>query len=289
MCPAPEGEIARGLFARERRNRGHRPAGAGPSAELIPILMYHAVGVPRDRRFARWVVSPDALETQLRSLIQAGYTLVGLTDWALQRTNEKTAVLTFDDGYHDFVDQALPVLKRLAARATVYVATGYIGGTARWLPLAAERDRPMMTWEDLNTLDAEGIEVGSHGHMHLELDTRSSDIARRDIVLSRDELVRHGFRPTSFAYPYGYVDDSVRGMVAAAGFRTACTVGDGLFRADRDRLRMRRLIIDSRSSSDALMNRVSGPEVTLQRRVLEAGRVPWREVRRARHRIGARE
>jgi peptidoglycan/xylan/chitin deacetylase (PgdA/CDA1 family) len=147
----------------------------------------------------------------------------------------------------------------------------------------------MMTWADLNTLDAEGIEVGSHGHMHLELDARTSDIARRDIVSSRDELVRHGFRPTSFAYPYGYVDERVRSMVAAAGFRTACTVGDGLYRAGRDRLRMRRLIIDSRFSSDALVNRVNGPEVTLQRRLLEVGRVPWREVRRARHRIGACE
>jgi len=47
------------------------------------------------------------------------------------------AALTFDDGYRDTLDEALPVLERQRAPFTLYCATGFIERTARlwWLEL----------------------------------------------------------------------------------------------------------------------------------------------------------
>ena len=39
------------------------------------------------------------------------------------------ASITFDDGYHDFSELAVPVLKRLGLHATLFVPAGKVGAT----------------------------------------------------------------------------------------------------------------------------------------------------------------
>ncbi|HEV2373509.1 MAG TPA: polysaccharide deacetylase family protein [Streptosporangiaceae bacterium] len=248
----------------------------------VAVLMYHAVGQPLDERFRPWVVPPSLLAEHLSSLGEAGYELVGLTEWAAQRDDRKRVVLTFDDGYADFAENALPVLASHGARATVYVVTGYVGDRARWLPFAGERDRPMMTWGDLETARAHGIEVGSHGHRHIELDAVGSRAAASDIERSRDALTSHGFPPRSFCYPFGYNSRSVRRIVAGAGFTNACVVGRGLTDSGQDLLRVRRLAVDSRTTPEALLRRFGGPAMPVPARLREAAQPTWRLTRRAR-------
>jgi peptidoglycan/xylan/chitin deacetylase (PgdA/CDA1 family) len=42
-------------------------------------------------------------------------------------SNSRIAAITFDDGYQDFYDHALPVLQRKGIPAAVFVVTGYVG------------------------------------------------------------------------------------------------------------------------------------------------------------------
>jgi len=49
---------------------------------------------------------------------------------------ERCAVITFDDGYRDFVDNAVPNLRQAGMPATVFVATGFTGGQFWWEQLA---------------------------------------------------------------------------------------------------------------------------------------------------------
>jgi peptidoglycan/xylan/chitin deacetylase (PgdA/CDA1 family) len=249
---------------------------------LVPVLMYHSVGQPRDERFRHWVVSPSLLADQLSCLAESGYELIGLTEWAGRRDGAKCAVLTFDDGYADFTEHALPVLTSLRARATVYVVTGYVGGQARWLPFPAERARPIMTWDDLRAVEHCGVEIGSHGHHHIELDAVPPGIAENDVRESREALTRRGFSPRSFCYPYGYANRQVREIVAAAGFTTACIVGRGLADSEQDPLRVRRVAVGHRTTPETLLRRFHGPAVPAAARLREAAQPTWRLTRRLR-------
>jgi peptidoglycan/xylan/chitin deacetylase (PgdA/CDA1 family) len=262
-----------------------RPYRISPQAEevngmtLTPVLMYHAIGRPLESRFRPWVVSPALLAEHLALLCESGYELVGLSEWARQPTGRKYAVLTFDDGYADFMEHALPLLTAFQARATAYIVTGYVGGRAQWLPFDLERRRPTMTWDDLRTAAGCGVEIGSHGHRHIELDTVPPAAAEADVQASYAALAEQGLRPESFCYPFGYANRTVRDIVGRAGFSNACVVGRGLADSGQDLLRVRRLAIDHRTSIEALRDRLQGPAVLPAAKLREASQPAWRLAR----------
>jgi peptidoglycan/xylan/chitin deacetylase (PgdA/CDA1 family) len=247
-----------------------------------PVLMYHSVGRPSDKRFRPWVVSPSLLAEHVAALAESGYELVGTTEWAKQKEERKYAVLTFDDGYADFVENALPILTAARARATAYVVTAYVGDKARWLPFHREQLRPLMSWEDLRTIRDSGVEVGSHGNRHLELDAVPPRVAEEDILRSLAALQENGFSPQSFCYPFGYASRGTRDIVARAGFSTSCIVGRGLAERRRDLLRIRRLAIDFRTSPEALLRQISGPTLPPAALLRSAAQPAWRVTRRVR-------
>lgn len=249
---------------------------------LAPILTYHAVGRPLDERFRPWVVPSSLLSEHLACMVESGYELIGLTEWASRKNDPKCAVLTFDDGYADFIENAQPILASYKARCTAYVVTGYVGGQAQWLPFKGERSRPIMTWDDLRALQSYGMEIGSHGDRHIELDAVPPSAAENDIQRSRDALRQEGFSPSSFCYPFGYANRKVRDIVARAGFTNACIVGRGLADSEQDMLRVRRLFIDQSITPEELLRRFTGPALTPAARLREAAQPTWRLTRRAR-------
>lgn len=84
-------------------------------------------------------VTPEFLDQALSLIAARGFAFVTLSEAAkrLREGGPPFAALTFDDGYRDTRDVALPVLERHNAAATVYFAPGLIERTARlwWLEL----------------------------------------------------------------------------------------------------------------------------------------------------------
>lgn len=113
------------------------------------ILMYHRVtptgkGVP-DYSPNGMAVTPGEFAMQMR-FIRAHYDVVPLSRvvaavTAGEKLPANMCVVTFDDGWRDVYQYAFPLLKELAIPATVFLTTGYAGGTAwAW----QERTRFMM-------------------------------------------------------------------------------------------------------------------------------------------------
>ncbi len=199
--------------------------------QQIPILMYHSISSCASQRFRPNIVTPEALEEQLTYLEESHYTSVTVTHFVQAMAKggytlpSRPIILTFDDGYEDFYTQALPALRCHGFTATLYITTGFIDGTSRWLRAKEDTTRPMLTWKQLAEINANGIECGAHSHTHRPLDMLPLDVVYEEIVHSKKLLEEHlGQMVSSFAYPFGYYSDRVQQIVQEAGFASACAV-----------------------------------------------------------------
>lgn len=269
------------------------PDGAPESASAVAVLLYHEVADgPLARGFRRFAVSPGQLEEHLSALADAGYEvehLAGVTGTAPPDParpggrGHRRVVLTFDDAFASFATRVLPLLARYRVPATLYVPTAYVGGRAAWLAPAGEGRRPLASWADLADARDAGVELGAHGHRHLELDTLAPGDLEDELATSRRLLEdRLGVEVRTLAYPFGYHDRATRAIARRLGFESACEVGYGLWRPGADPFALRRLLVDSRAGPEALLAAVDEGRASVAERVRRATRPAWRSYRRLR-------
>src|SRR4051812_16586486 len=129
-----------GLIAAARADRWLAPMAQGAGA----ILMFHHVRPWRERAFAPnrlLEITPAFLDRTLRLVREMGFDLVGPDEvparLAGRGGGRPFALLTFDDGYRDNAEYALPVLRRHQAPSTLFVTTDFAEGRGRlwWLEL----------------------------------------------------------------------------------------------------------------------------------------------------------
>ena len=168
-------------------------------------------------------------------------------------------------------------------RASLFVPTAFVGGRAQWLDPEGEGSRLLVSWSDLADVEAGGIEIGSHGHRHLELDAISRTEALFELGHSRTLLEDHlGSTVRIPSYPFGYHDGGVRRAARDCGYDAACEVGYGLHRLGSDPLSIRRLLITPDLDPEDLLSLVTAGMPTFVQRARRATRPARRWYRRSR-------
>lgn len=247
-----------------------RSVGLQPPSTLVPILMYHSISNTSTDAFRAYTVTPELFAAHVGYLSDEGFTAVTVSELAAMRRESRqpsarTVALTFDDGFRDFVTHAVPLLRSVGYRSTLFVPTGFVGGTSRWLVAEGEQRRSLLSWAELCQLRDAGVECGAHSHSHPQLDLLSRAAAAREIALSKALLEDHLQAPvTTFAYPFGYSKASVRELVQALDFSAAVGVGN-LTSAPRDDLfAMPRLTVPSGMDAAGLAELLSAPRTALE-------------------------
>lgn len=212
------------------------PAGATASRfrprrrRLAPpwVLMYHSV-TDRAEDPYRITVSPARLDQQLTWLRGHGLRGVSVRELLAAREAGRDSGLvglTFDDGYADFVDNALPLLLRHECTATLFVLPGRLGGDNGWDPQGPRK--PLLTAAGIRTAARDGVEIGSHGMRHLSLPEADDAALRAEVRDSRARLAEiTGQPPEGYCYAYGTVDQRATEAVRGAGYRYACAIDPG--------------------------------------------------------------
>lgn len=259
-------------------------------ARPIPILLYHGVGTGAPEGLAPFVVDPGRFEDHMRLVAERGHTALtvsGLCD-LVERGDpvpDDVVLITFDDGMADFAEAAWPILRAHDLPATLYVVADHIGSDAAWLaPFGTPP--PMLTWEQVRRLDAEGCEIGAHSATHPELDTLTGSELVGEVRGSRTTLaVGLGHPVRSFAYPHGYHSRAVKEAVRLAGFDSACAVRNILSSADDDRFALSRVTIEADCDTEALARVLDGVGLPVAPRRQQLRTVGWRTYRRSRRRL----
>jgi methionyl-tRNA formyltransferase len=124
----------------------------------------------------------------------------------VSRSRLPLVCVTFDDGYLDNYQNAVPILMRHGIPASFFVSTGMIG-TGRRFPHDIRRGNPYiptMQWEHLREMCKAGFTIGSHSVSHIDCATEREETVRDELAQSLADLRRElGLGDVLFAYPYG--------------------------------------------------------------------------------------
>ncbi|MFJ6568869.1 polysaccharide deacetylase family protein [Streptomyces sp. NPDC091292] len=195
--------------------------------------MYHSVSRTPDDPY-RITVTPERLDDQLHRLRRRGLRAVAMTELLAARaagSARNLVALTFDDGYADFTEHALPILRRRGCGATLFVLPGRLGGDNAWDPLGPRK--PLLCADGIRHAAAQGVEIGSHGLTHTDLTQADDATLRAETADSRARLRElTGQEIAGFCYPYGTVDARAIEAVRAAGYRYACAIAPGPLAGD---------------------------------------------------------
>ena len=183
------------------------------------ILTYHSVDASES------VISVSANTFAAHMSWLASHIAVVPLDQLMTTPAKNAVAITFDDGFQNFADVALPVLREHGLPATVFVATDYVGKTNGWAagPAIDVPELPLMSWDTLEAIRNDGIIIGAHTKTHPDLRRLSTAQQQAEIAEAANVIAdRLGERPMSFAYPFGEFDDiSVRSVRDT--YRYACT------------------------------------------------------------------
>ncbi len=156
--------------------------------------------------------------------------------------------ITFDDGYRDNFENAMPILESMSLPATFFVVSQWVETDV--VPFWDRRlgvRHPWMTWQQVRTLHAKGFDIGAHTRTHVDLGMLSPAKACDEIAGARADLEdRLGGPVQSFAYPFGgrdHITEANREVVRAAGFRCCCSGFGGTISLGTDPFRMPRVPI----------------------------------------------
>lgn len=204
-----------------------------PASAPLVVLFYHRVA---DEHPNDWSITRSDFQRQMLWL-QEHVDLITLKEMQLRMRNGPNAraavSITFDDGYAENCQFALPWLLEQGIPVTYFVTTRNVA-TGEPFPHDVARACPLSpnSVQEIKDLAAAGIEIGAHSRTHLDLGAiHDVDRLYDEVVASREELQEWIGRPVRyFAFPFGQhvnLNPLVFELARAAGFEAVCSAYGG--------------------------------------------------------------
>lgn len=200
------------------------------------VLMYHRVlrkrDIPRDLHPGMYVTSDD-FERHARYLAahHQVLTLEEFAEWleGTRQCDRVPCAITFDDGWEDNYTEAFPILQRYRLPATIFLITDAVGTPG------------MLTWRQVQEMEAAGVTFGSHTASHPVLTAVDEERIRQELTKPIPCLRQQLRKPSGwFCYPKGAYDErSLR--IAKELYAAAVSVDEGPVARNDDRHRLRRI------------------------------------------------
>lgn len=202
-------------------------------ARGVPILAYHMVN-DLDEVYS---ITPAKFEEHMAYLVNEGYTAISLAQLVSAWSGgpplpAKPVIITFDDGYRDNYEIALPIMAKHGMKGTVFVIASHVG------------EHNYMTWEQIKAMQSQGTEIGSHTFSHVALSEVEPEAQVQEIQQSKHVLEDALGTPVAFlAYPYGKFSPALFSVLQQSGYQGACTGKAGLNKPGMNPFKLKRVNI----------------------------------------------
>lgn len=233
------------------------------NSQHISVLLYHRVN---DDMRDSLTVGIEQFDKQME-MIKERYTTVSIEDVISGNVNlsapRPIVAITFDDGYLDNYENAVPILLKHRIPAAFFVTTGLIGSEKGF-----KHDKKKlgyflknMTWEHLVEMKKHGFVIGAHTVTHINCAKDNKRKVKEEIRESLNTIKRElAVDKVIFAYPFGKKEDiteDIRHFVKECGF-VGCLSAYGGVNKNIDQYNVKRIGIDSQFTLRALQARIEG-------------------------------
>jgi peptidoglycan/xylan/chitin deacetylase (PgdA/CDA1 family) len=249
----------------------YQDAVVGTLRREMPILMYHRlVEHPSEQGVHGTWTTVQMFEKHLRLIQRMGFetlTFRDLHDRGFMHRfspGRRYLMITADDGYQDNLTRMLPLLKKYNMKATVYVVSGETHN--RWdveHPTNPDVRVPLLSADEIRALDTSGhVEIGGHTLSHAKLDDLNAEAQAREIRENKralEDILGHPM--LSFAYPFGFLNESAKTQAREAGYAYAVATDSGPKAIHRDPFEIRRIAVFPGTNPFGLWRKIRGDYV----------------------------
>lgn len=222
------------------------------------VLVYHGVAPAHPS-----CIDPSLFREHIEHL-RARFRILSLERILEQceQVDRPAVAITFDDAYENLLEHALPVLYAHQVPAVIYAPAGCLGKNNNWDYGSVQPLMPIMTAADLQYVQRQGFEIGSHAWSHIRLRGLNAATLQHEIEGSKKKLEDLlGGQIRTFAYPHGGRKDFDGRAVSAvedAGYRSAVTTYFSRFNQPSYRYEVRRVIIWPGDTKHELQRKLDG-------------------------------
>lgn len=190
------------------------------------VFVYHRFG---DDKHPSTNTTLKELEKEFDYFKDNGYEVVKLSQIiekvkAKQKVPDNWVALTIDDSYKSFYENGLPIFKKYNYPFSLYV---YVNATNK-------NYNDFMTWEQLKDASKYG-EIGLHSFHHPHLTNLEPKKVYQDTQKAYEMFSKKlGFKPRSYAYPYGEYNKTVQDEIKKFNFDYILNQSTGTVNANSD-------------------------------------------------------
>ena len=149
---------------------------------------------------------------------------------------QRKILLTIDDGFLSFYENAWPILKKRKIPFILFVSTREVGSSN------------YMSWSQIKEISKENfVEIGNHSHSHEYLIDESNEIIKSDIQNSINIFEEKlGKNSNFFSYPFGEYSINFKNIIKSLGFKYAFGQHSGVIDESKDFLELPRFPINEK-------------------------------------------
>ena len=142
----------------------------------------------------------------------------------LNQKTKKKILLTIDDGFKSFYDQAWPILKKQEIPFVLFINTREVGSNG------------YMTWKQISEISKEKfVHIGNHSFSHEYLVDKKNEEIINDINRAIADFKNNlGYNSPFFSYPFGEYSNNFKDIVKNLGFKYAFGQHSGVVDETKD-------------------------------------------------------
>ncbi len=137
---------------------------------------------------------------------------------------QRKILLTIDDGFSSFYENAWPILKKKKIPFILFISTREVGAFN------------YMTWDQIREISEENfVEIGNHSHTHEYLVEEKSELIKNDIEKSISIFKKElGKNSDFFSYPFGEYSIKFKNIIKSLNFKYAFGQHSGVMDETKD-------------------------------------------------------